>query len=169
MKWPTSGPCGYITPPPRGVPSACDWETKSQVAHNWARWLHTPHRAACQQRFTTGHKIGGGPQLGQVALSAQWPRGSPTLQSGGQVQRRPTNGPNGYIIHTAWRVHNTSLRGTKLAVAHKWAKWLHNPYGLGVPNASERGTKSKVAHKWAGWLHHPYCVAGCPTVQRGAK
>ena len=30
------------------------------------------------------------------------------------------------------------------------------PAAWGVPSASERGTKSEVAHKWARWLHNPY-------------
>ena len=67
-------------------------------------------------------------------------------------------------------------------MAHKWARWLHNPCRLGdphcfraggiirggprqggyitpaasgVPTASERGgggAESQVAHKWARWL-----------------
>ena len=31
----------------------------------------------------------------------------------------------------------------------------------GVPTASERGAQSKVAHKWARWLHNP-CLLGGP-------
>ena len=30
-------------------------------------------------------------------------------------------------------------------MAHKWARWLHNPCRLGVPTASERGAESEVA------------------------
>ena len=30
-----------------------------------------------------------------------------------------------------------------------------------VPTASERGAESKVAHKWARWLHNP-CRLGAP-------
>ena len=29
------------------------------------------------------------------------------------------------------------------------------PAVSGSPSASERGTKSQVAHKWARWLHNP--------------
>ena len=77
-------------------------------------------------------------------------------------------------------IPSASERGTKTEVAHKWARWLHNPCGLGdplgfragdkirsgplvgkvatqppLPSASERGTKTEVAHKWARWLHSP--------------
>ena len=105
--------------------------------------------------------------------------GSPALQSGGQNQHWPTSGPGGYITLAACRVPNPSEYGTKSAMAHKWARWLHNPYRLevlqrrgqnqqwptnrpggyttpvpcGVPDASEWGTKSAVAHTWADWLH----------------
>ena len=30
----------------------------------------------------------------------------------------------------------------------------------GVPTASQRGAKSEVAHKWARWLHDPCCWGG---------
>ena len=83
-------------------------------------------------------------------------------------------------------------------MAHKWARWLHNPRRLGgspplhsgrqsqrwptsgsagyitqaawgVPTGSERGAESEVAHKWVSWLHNP-CRLGVPTAsQRGAE
>ena len=39
--------------------------------------------------------------------------------------------PSGYITPAVWGVPNTSKRGTKSEVAHKWADWLHNPRRLG--------------------------------------
>ena len=60
-------------------------------------------------------------------------------------------------------------RGTKSAVAHTWADWLHHPCRLGVPNASERGTKSAMARMRADCLHHP-CPLGVPnTLERGTN
>ena len=83
-------------------------------------------------------------------------------------------------------------------MAHKWARWLHDPCRLGgphgfktvgqnerwptsgqggyiipaapgVPTASERGAESRVAHKWARWLHNP-AAWGVPTAsERGAQ
>ena len=55
-------------------------------------------------------------------------------------------------------VPNASERATKLAVAHKWARWLHNPCprGGGVPNASKHETISLLAPKWAWWLYNPF-------------
>ena len=61
------------------------------------------------------------------------PKGSPPLQSGGENQKWPTSGQGGYI----------------------------NPAVLGLPTASEQGRESKVAHKWARWLHNP-CRLGGP-------
>ena len=46
-------------------------------------------------------------------------------------------------------------------MAHKWARWLHNPCRLGVPTASERGAELEVTQKWARWLHNP-CRLGGP-------
>ena len=37
----------------------------------------------------------------------------------------------------------------------------------GVPTASERGAQSEVAHKWPRWLHNPYRLGGSPPLQRG--
>ena len=60
-------------------------------------------------------------------------RGAPPLQSGGQNQKWPTSGRNGYIT----------------------------PAVSGSPTAAERGGKSEVAHKWANWLPH-HCRIGEP-------
>ena len=35
------------------------------------------------------------------------------------------------------------------------------PAAYGVPSASEQGAELKVAHKWARWLHNP-CRLGGP-------
>ena len=42
-------------------------------------------------------KIRSGPQVGKVATSPLPYRGSPPLQSGGQNQKWPTSGRNGYL------------------------------------------------------------------------
>ena len=79
--------------------------------------------------------------MGKVATLPLPPGGSPPLQSG----------------------------GGKSEVAHKWARWLHNPYRLGGPTVSERGAESEVAHKWARWLHNPYRLGGSPPLQSGGQ
>ena len=94
-------------------------------------------------------------------------------------------------------VSTASKWGVESEVAHKWARWLHNPSRLGgspplqsggqnekwptngqggyitpatwgFPTASERGAESEVAHKWARWLHHPCHLGGSPPLQSGA-
>ena len=54
-----------------------------------------------------------------------------TLQSRGQNQKWPTSGQGGYITPAAWGVPTASGRGAESEVAHKWARWLHNPCRLG--------------------------------------
>ena len=66
-----------------------------------------------------GGKIRSGQQVGKMATSPLPYRGSPPLQSGGQNQKWPTSGQNGYLT----------------------------PAVSGIPTASERGPKSEVAHK----------------------
>ena len=90
------------------------------------------------------------------------------------------------------------MRGAQSEVAHKWARWLHNPCSLGdphhlkaggiirggppvgkvatqqpppggVPTASERGAESEVAHKWARWLHNACRLGGPHCFRAGGK
>ena len=101
----------------------------------------------------------------------------------------PTNGQGGYINRAALGVPTAWKRGAESDVAHKRARWLHNPCrlgslhrfragghnqkwpkngqggyinpaALGVPTASEQGAESDVAHKWARWLHNSCRLRG---------
>ena len=128
QKWPTCGQSGYVTPAVSGIPTAAERGAKSEVAHLWAKWRRHPCRLGDPHRFRARGKIRSGPFVGKVATSPLPSRGSPPLQSGGQNQKWPTSGQNGYVT----------------------------PAILGIPTASERGGKSEVAHKWAKWLCHPY-------------
>ena len=108
--------------------------------------------------------------MGKVATSELLlPGGSPPLQSGGQNQRGPTSGQGGYITPAAWGVPTASERGAESEVAHKWARWLHNPCRLGVPTALERGAESEVAHKWPRWLHNPCHLRGPHRFRAGGR
>ena len=40
---------------------------------------------------------------------------------------------------------------------------------LGVPTASERGAESEVAHKWARWLHNPCRLGGPHRFRAGGR
>ena len=51
----------------------------------------------------------------------------------------------GYITPAAWRVPTASERGAESQVAHKWARWLHNPRRLGGPDRF----RGWAAHLWA--------------------
>ena len=55
------------------------------------------------------------------------------LESRGHNQQWPTSGQIGHITPAAWGVPYAAKHGTKLAVAHKWVDWLHNPCHLGGP------------------------------------
>ena len=66
-KWPTSGPSGNITPTVWGMPYASERETKSEVAHKWAQWLHNPRRRGGPQCFRAGDRVRCGRQMGPVA------------------------------------------------------------------------------------------------------
>ena len=108
--WSTSAEGGYITLPHGG-----------------------PHR------FREEGRIGIGPEVGKVATQTLPPRESPPLQSGGQNRNGPTSGQGGYITPAAWGVPTASERGAESELAHKLARWLHNPCRLGGPHRFRAG------------------------------
>ena len=133
QKWPINGQGGYINYAASGIPTASERGAKSEVAHKWAKWLHHPCRLGDPLRFRAGGKIRSGQQMGKVATSPLPPRGSPPPHSGGQNQKWPINGQGGYVTPAALGIPTASERGAKSEVAHKWARWLHQPYRLGDP------------------------------------
>ena len=132
QKWPTNGQGGYITPSVSGSPSAREQGTKSEVAQKWARWLHNPCRLGEFLRFRAGDYLRGRPQMGKVATRPLPSRGAPLLQSVGLTQKWPANGQGGYITPAVSACPSASERKTHPEGAHKWARWLHNPCGLGT-------------------------------------
>ena len=190
QKWPTSGQSGYLTPAVSGIPTASEQGAESEVTHKWAKWLPHPCRIGDPHRFRAGGRIRSGPQVGKVATSPLPYRGSPPLQSGGQNQKWPTSGQNGYLTPAVSGIPTASERGAESEVAHKWAKWLPHPCRIGDPHRfraggrirsdpqvgkmatsplpyrgspplQSGGAESEVAHKWAKWLPHP-CRIGDP-------
>ena len=109
------------------------------MAHKWARWLHNPCRLGGPHRFRAGGRIRGGRKVGKVATQPLPPGGSPPLQSRRQNQRWPTSGQGGYIAPAACGVPSASERETESEVAHKWARWLHNPCRLRGPHRFRAG------------------------------
>ena len=197
QKSPTSGQIGYLTPAVSGIPAASERGAKSEVAHKRENWLPPPCRIGDPRRFRAGGKIRSRPQEGKLATSPLPYRGSPPLQSGGQNQKWPTNGQNGYLTPARSGIPTASERGAKSEVAHKWARWLPPPCRIGVPRcfraggkirsrpqerigyltpavsgipaASERGAKSEVAHKGENWLPHHCRIRGFPPLQSGGQ
>ena len=141
QKWPTSGQSGYLTPAVLGIPTASERGAKSEVAHKWAKWLPHPCRIGDPHRLRAGGKIRSGPQVGKMATSPLLSRGSPPLQSGGQNQKWPTNGQNGYLTPAVWGIPTAPERGAKSEVANKWAKWLPHPCRIGDPHRFRAGGK----------------------------
>ena len=164
QKWPTSGRNGYLTPAVSGIPTASERGAESEVAHKWAKWLPHPCRIGDPHRFRAGGRIRSGPQVGQMATSPLPYRGSPPLQSGGQNQKWPTIGRNGYLTPAVSGIPTASEPGAKSEppeVAHKWVKWLPHPCRIGDPHRFRAGGRIRSDHKWAKWLPHP-CRIGDP-------
>ena len=168
-KWPTNGQNGYLTPAVSGIPTASERGAKSEVAHKWAKWLPHPCRIGDPHRFRAGGKIRSGPQVGKVATSPLPYRGSPPLQSGGQNQKWPTSGQNGYLTPAVSGIPTASERGAKSEVAHKWAKWLPHPCRIGDPHRFRAGGKIKSGPQVGKMATSPLPYRGSPPLQSGGQ
>ena len=198
QKWPTSGQGGYITPAASGVPTASERGAESEVAHKWARWLHHPCRLGGPHRFRAAGRIRSGPQVGKVATSPLPPRGVPTtsergdririgpqvgkmatlplplggphrFRAGGQNQKWPTSGQDGYITPAAWGSPRLPSGGTESEVAHKWARWLHHPCRLGGPHGFRAGGRIRSGPQVGKVATSPLPPRGSPGLQSGGQ
>ena len=97
--------------------------------------LHNPCRLEGPQHFKAGDKISNGPQVVKMATSPL-PLGVP----------------------------DTSKRGTMLAVAHKWVKWLHHPYHLGGPQHFKAGDNGNSDPQVGKMATSPLPFGGSPTL-----
>ena len=77
----------------------------------------------------------------------------------------------GYITRAIWGVLNTFREGDKISTGPQKNGHIGDipPTVWAVPKASKRGTKSAVAHKWAHWLHDPSCIGVPQSVRAGNK
>ena len=169
QKWPTSGQSGYLTPAVSGIPTASERGAKSEVAHKWAKCLPHPCRIGDPHRFRAGGKIRSGPQVGKVATSPLPYRGSPPLQSGGQNQKWPTSGQDGYLTPAVSGIPTASERGAKSEVAHKWAKWLPHPCRIGDPHRFRAGGKIRSGPQVGKVATSPLPYRGSPPLQSGGQ
>ena len=197
QKWPTSGQIGYLTPAVSGIPTAAErgaksevahsWQigyltpavsgiptaakrgAKSEVAHKWANWLPHPCRIGDPHRCRAGGKIRSGPQVGKLATSPLPYRGSPPLQSGGQSQKWPTSGRNGYLTPAVSGIPAASKRGAKSEVAHKWANWLPHPCRIGDPRRCRAGGKIRSGPQVGKLATSPLPYRGSPPLQSGGQ
>ena len=127
--------------PSQGSPPLQSGGGKSEVAHNWAKWLRHPCRLGDPRHFRAGEKsevaqlwakwlrhpcrlgdphccraggeIGSGSQVGKVATSPVPSRGSPPLQSEGENQKWPTCGQSGYVTPCRLRDRHRCRAGGK--------------------------------------------------------
>ena len=61
------------------------------------------------------------------------------FRAGGGDHTWTTSGQGGYITPAACGVPTASKPGAESEVAHKWARWLHNPCRLGGPHRLRAG------------------------------
>ena len=63
----------------------------------------------------------------------------PRRPSGGQNQKWPPSGQNGYLTPAVSGIPTASERGAESEVAPKWAKWLPHPCRIGDPHRFRAG------------------------------
>ena len=141
QKWPTCGQNGYVTPCRLGDPRRC----------------------------RAGGRIRSGPLVGKMAMSPLPSRGSPPLQSGGQNQRWPTCGQNGYVSPAVSGIPTAAERGAKSEVAHLWAKWLCHPCRLGDPHRCKAGGRIRSGPLVGKMAMSPLPSRGSPPLQSGGQ
>ena len=192
QKWPTCGQNGYVTPAVSGIPTASERGDKIRSGPLVGKMPTSPHAVSgIPSASQRGDKIRSGPLVGKVATSPLPSRGSPPLQSGGtksevahlwtrwlrhpcrlgdarrfraggQNQKWPTCGQNGYVIPAVSGIPTASERGDKIRTGPLVGKMATSPLpSRGSPPLQSGGTKSEVAHLWTRWLRHP-CRLGDP-------
>ena len=169
QKWPTCGQNGYVTPAVSGIPTASERGAKSKVAHFWAKWLRHPCRLGDPHRFRAGGKIRSGPRLGKMATSPLPSWKPPPLQNGGQNQKWPTCGQNGYLTPAVSGIPTAARRGAKSEVAHLWAKWLRHRCRLGDPHRCRAGGKIRSGPLVGKMATSPPPSRGSPPLQSGGQ
>ena len=166
--------------------------------HRRASWLPHPCRIGDPHRYRAGGKIRSGPQVGKVATSPLPYRGSPPLQSGGQNQKWPTSGQNGYRTPAVSGIPTASERGGKIRSGpqvgkvatsplpyrgspplqsggqnQKWPTSGQNGYLTpavsGIPTASERGGKIRSGPQVGKVATSPLPYRGSPPLQSGGQ
>ena len=105
--------------------------------------------------------------MGKVATEALPPGASPPLQSRGQNKRWPTSGQGGYKSLAAWGIPTASERGAESKVAHKWARWLHNPCRLGDTHRFRAGARIRGGPQVDKVATEPLPPGGYPPLQSG--
>ena len=192
QKWPTCGQGGYVTPailgiptasergdkirsgplvgkmatsplPSRGSPPLQSGGTKSEVAHLWARWLRQPCRLGYPHRFVAGGQNQKWPTCGQNGYVTPAVSGIPTAsERGDKIRSGPLVGKMPTSPHAVSGIPSASQRGDKIRSGPLVGKVATSPLpSRGSPPLQSGGTKSEVAHLWTRWLRHP-CRLGDP-------
>ena len=107
--------------------------------------------------------------MGKLATSPLPYRGAPPLQSGGQNQKWPTSGRNGYLTPAVSGSPTAAERGAKSEVAHKWANWLPHPCRIGEPHRFRAGGKIRSGPQVGEMATSPLPYRGAPPLQSGGQ
>ena len=157
--------------PPRESPPLESVLTKSEGAHLRAKWLPHPCRLGDPHRFRAGGQNQKWPTCGQNGYLTLAVSGIPTAsERGDKIRRGPLVGKMATSRLPSRGSPPLHSGGTKSEVAHLWARWLRRPCRLGDPHRFTAGVQNQ---KWPTCGQNGYltpAVSGIPTAsERGDK
>ena len=141
---------------------------------------HQPHSArSCELALRAVGAargcLGDSPPVGRPGTGLIVPAAGPCQgKSAGRAPRRtrsgpawPANGQGGYITPAVSASPSASELATNSEVAHKWARWLHNPCCLGEPLRYRAGDKLRSGPQIGKVATKPLPSRGAPPLQSG--
>ena len=170
QKWPTYRQSAYVTPAVPGIPTSSEPRGKSEVTHQWAKWLRHPCRLGDPHCFRVGGGIRSRPLIGEVATSPLLSRNPHSLRSGGKIGSGPQVGKVARSPLPSRRSPPLRSAGGISIVAHIRAKWLRHPCHLGDPHSFRAGRGEIRSGPQVGKVAtSPLLSQGSPTLQSGGE
>ena len=99
-----------------------------------------------------------------------WQARAVLTRAGGQNQKWPTYGQNGYVTPAVSGIPTAGERGHKIRSGRLVGIMATSPLpSRGSPPHQSGGTKSEVAHLWERWPPHPCRLGDPPRIRAGGQ
>ena len=125
-----------------------------------------PHASMCHTSIWLCTQLR---EIGHLCSFHKGRQGAHWNEPTGQNRKWPTSGQGGYITPAARGIPTALERGAESEVAHKWARWLHNPCRLGDPHRFKAGSKIRSGPQMGKLATSPLPPRGSPPLQSGGQ